>query len=62
MAELRNGGVTCRSTITFHSGSLRDGIHYMAEGEKGTEEREKQKKKDLEIGRYRQGEKHEKRK
>ena len=42
MAVLRNGGVACRSTTTFHSGSLRDGIHYMAaEKQAQTDEREK---------------------
>lgn len=30
MAILRNGRAACRSTITFHRGSLRDGIHYTA--------------------------------
>lgn len=37
MAVWRNGGVAYRSTITFHSGSLRDGIHYMAAREAGIE-------------------------
>ena len=51
MAVLRNGEVARRSTITFHSGSLRDGIHYMAEGETDREH----KKKDAEIGRQTRG-------
>ncbi len=49
VAVLRNGGVACRSTITFHSGSLRDGIHYMAARETETDDRKKQK--DIEMGR-----------
>lgn len=50
MAVFRNGGVACRSTITFHSGSLRDGIHYMVA--RGTDGNRGEKKTHTEIGRH----------
>lgn len=58
MAILRNEGVACRSSITFHSGSLRDGIHYMAarETDKGRGGK-KRKEKDMKIDRHEEGEK-----
>lgn len=52
MAVFRNGGVACRSTITFHSGSLRDGIHYTVARE--TDRNRGEKKTHTEIGRHRQ--------
>lgn len=62
MAILRNEGVACRSSITFHSGSLRDGIHYMAarETDKGRGEK-KRKEKDMKIDRHEEGGKKERR-
>lgn len=41
---------SCTSTITFHSGSLRDGIHYMAAKETDMGRKEKA----IEMGRYRE--------
>lgn len=43
MAALRNGGDTCRSAITFHSGSLRmEGIMWLQE-----KHRQKRERKDI---------------
>lgn len=52
MAVFRNGGVACRSTITFHSGSLRDGIHYTVARE--TDGNRGEEKTHMEIGRHEQ--------